>query len=113
MIERLLPGGEPQQPLVLFLKEKHITDWYYHIYFTSMANDDRAVHPVLMEIFGKKCPRGQVVIVKNGDEFTPNSPAFDLDCNELGKTLWWYIKSGRDPIIEASERRLMHYIQQL
>ncbi|KAG1880089.1 hypothetical protein F4604DRAFT_1922779 [Suillus subluteus] len=113
MIERLLPAGEPQELLILYPKEKYITHWYYHIYFTSTPDDDRVLHPALLEIFGKRRPRGEVVIVKNSEEFAPDSPAFDLDCEDLGKTLWWYIKSGRDPVEEASERRLMHYIQQL
>lgn len=113
IIERLLPDGEPQAPLVLFPKEQKVTHWYYHIYFTTRDDDKRSLHPVLREIFGRKCPKGEVVIVKNGEGFVPDSPAFDLDCDELGKTLWWYIRSGRDPIQEASERRLMHYIEQL
>ncbi|KAG2100048.1 hypothetical protein BD769DRAFT_1394039 [Suillus cothurnatus] len=113
IIERLLPAGEPQEPLVLFPKERQITHWYYHIYFTSTPDDNRNLHPVLKEIFGKRCPQGEVVIVKNGEKFTPDSPEFDVDCEDLGRTLWWYIKSGRDPVEEASERRLIHYIQHL
>jgi hypothetical protein len=113
IIGKLLPAGIPQEPLILFPKEKQITHWYYHIYFTSTTTDNRVLHPVLREIFGKNCPQGEVVIVKNGEGFAPDSPAFDLDCEELGKTLWWYIKSGRDPVEEASQRHLLHYIKQL
>ncbi|KAG1877464.1 hypothetical protein F4604DRAFT_1680129 [Suillus subluteus] len=64
IVGRLLPAGVPQEPLVLFPKDKHITHWYYHIYFTSTTANNRALHPVLREIFGRKCPQGEVVIVK-------------------------------------------------
>ncbi|KAG2155403.1 hypothetical protein DEU56DRAFT_750967 [Suillus clintonianus] len=108
-----LPVGIPQEPLILFPREQHIIEWYYHIYYTTQESDARPFHPVMMEIYGKKrCPRGALIIVKNGDGFLPDAPKFDMDINDLGRTLWWYIKSGRDPIKEASERELMRFIDQ-
>ncbi|KAG2158085.1 uncharacterized protein EDB93DRAFT_1100862 [Suillus bovinus] len=94
----------------LQLIEDHL---YPGIYFTAMQHDERLYHPILLEIFGKKkCPRGDIIVVKNGYNFIANAPDFDIDVNELGRTLWWYLKSGREPVTEASERRLMHYIDQ-
>ncbi|KAG2148935.1 hypothetical protein DEU56DRAFT_753161 [Suillus clintonianus] len=108
-----LPVGTPQEPLILFPREQHIIEWYYHIYYTIQESDERPFHPVMLEIYGKKrCPRGALIIVKNGDGFLPDAPKFDMDINDLGRTLWWYIKSGKDPVTEASERQLMHYIEQ-
>jgi hypothetical protein len=52
----------------------------------------------------KKCPRGNLVIVKNGDNFVPDKSEFDVDINKLAGTLWWYLKSRRDPILEASKQ---------
>lgn len=113
LIEKNLSQGVPQNPLDLFPREQNVTDWYYQIYSTARQKDDRAYHPILLEIFGRKrCPHGSVIIVKNGLNFIPDAPQFDIDINELGRTLWWYVKSGRDPVTEASERRLMHYIHQ-
>ncbi|KAG1769897.1 hypothetical protein EV702DRAFT_1049552 [Suillus placidus] len=114
VIEELLPAGTPQQPLVLFPRDQLITRWYYHIYHTARSHDNRAYHPIMLEIFGKKqSPRGDLVVVKNGEDFAPQSPDFDVDVEELGKMLWWYIRTGRDPMKEASERRMLHYIEQL
>ncbi|KAG1797049.1 uncharacterized protein HD556DRAFT_1306746 [Suillus plorans] len=114
LVEELLPEGRPEHPLVLFPKDQHISCWYYHIYYTARAHDECAYHPVMLAIYGRKyCPRGDMIIVKNGEGFTPQSAEFDVEREELGKTLWWYIRSGIDPLRETQERRMMRYIEQL
>ncbi|KAG2084534.1 uncharacterized protein F5147DRAFT_659797 [Suillus discolor] len=105
LIEEFLPEGRPEHPLILFPKDQRVLCWYYHIYHTARSDDERAYHPVMLAIYGKRyCPRGDVIVVKNGEGFTPQSAEFDVEREELGKTLWWYIKSGIDPLKEAQER---------
>ncbi|KAG1839201.1 hypothetical protein DFJ58DRAFT_845762 [Suillus subalutaceus] len=109
VIEHHLPQGEAQPPLVLFPRRQDINDWYFHVHHTSRCNDDCRFHPVMLEIFGKqRCPHGDILVVKDGTGYIPDSPEFDVDCEELGRTLWWYIRSGINPVQEASERRLIN-----
>ncbi|KAG2738973.1 hypothetical protein P692DRAFT_20823163 [Suillus brevipes Sb2] len=111
-IQDNLPNGKPESPLVLFPRNEQVTEWYYHIYFTTKEPDERPHHPIIFKIFGKRrCPRGSLLVVKNGDALAPDAAILDMDINELGSTLWWYITTENDPITEASKRRLRHYIK--
>ncbi|KAG1886357.1 uncharacterized protein F5891DRAFT_1201139 [Suillus fuscotomentosus] len=113
-MERMLPAGQPTEPLILFPRHISITSWYYQIYHTMRIDDNRPYHPVMLEIFGRKnCPRGELLIVRNGEDFNPQSAEWDVDPEELGKTLWWYMKSRIDPMKEANERRLLRYMERL
>ncbi|KAG2136221.1 hypothetical protein BD769DRAFT_1385335 [Suillus cothurnatus] len=92
IIQDNLPEGILQDPLVLFSKQQHMTHWYYHIYYTTREQDIWPYHPILIEMFSrKKCPQGNLVIVKNRDNFAPDKSEFDVDINELaaGEILSW------------------------
>ncbi|KAG1856183.1 hypothetical protein C8R48DRAFT_675014 [Suillus tomentosus] len=113
-MEKMLPAGQPTEPLILFPQYISITSWYYQIYHTMRVDDNHPYHPVMLEIFGRKnCPQGELLIVRNGEDFDPQSAEWDVDLEELGKTLWWYMRSGIDPMKEANERRLLRYMEGL
>ncbi|KAH7918545.1 hypothetical protein BV22DRAFT_1051663 [Leucogyrophana mollusca] len=103
-----------QAPIDFYPRQAHVTSIYYQAYFTNPLDDVRPINAIGRIVFPPgRIPRGPLFILMNGLDYDPESSMFDVDPEELSKTLWWYIGSGRSAIDVAKERRFEQYFTSL
>ncbi|KAG2091991.1 uncharacterized protein F5147DRAFT_657816 [Suillus discolor] len=113
IIESMLEGREIQEPLMLYPRQLDITKWYYQLFYTAKMEDRRARNKIVSVLFPRVEVRGEVAVVKNGSGYNPRDERWDIDSVELGKTLWWYLKSKQDVARIANECRFINYLEQI
>lgn len=93
-------------------RDSRVDDWYYAFY-ADTSNTDRAPNPIADIITPSQHPpiRGRVLVVLNGPEDGMWEVTEMIDQIRLGKTLWWYFKSGNDPRDVFGERELRRYVR--
>lgn len=92
--------------------DSRIDDWYYAFY-SNPSNTTGALNPIanIVKPFQHHPIRGQVLVVLNGPEDGMWEVMQRIDETQLGRSLWWYLKSGNEPRDVFGERELRRYIR--
>lgn len=93
-------------------RDSRIDDWYYAFY-ADPSNTTGALNPIANIVKPAEHPpiRGQVLVVLNGPEDGMWEVMQRIDKIQLGRSLWWYLKSGNEPRDVFGERELRRYIR--
>lgn len=91
-----------------------VDDWYYAFYSDS-SDTTSAPNPIADIVKPVHHPpiRGRVLVVLNGPAGGKWETSQRIDDVELGRTLWWYLKSGHVVRDVFGERELRRYIRTL
>lgn len=95
-IEQMLESGDIQEPLMLYPQQLDIVQWYYQIFYTTRKEEHREQNKIVTTLFPNKDVQGDVAIVRNRSGFNLRDQKWDIDGVELGKTLWWNLKTEQD-----------------
>lgn len=95
-------------------RDPSIDDWYYAFYASS-SDITSAPNPIADIVKPSHHPmiRGRVLVVLNGPTGGKWETSQRIDDIELGRTLWWYLKSGNEVGDVFGERELRRYIRTL
>jgi hypothetical protein len=98
-----LLGTDTVQDLGRFFdRDPRTNAWYYQVYGEGEGNTNHTL--AFMGTRGRPCPRGDVLLVKNG----PIGGEWETDraitAETVAKTVWWYWASGRDMYEVTQER---------
>jgi hypothetical protein len=112
-VAKLLCCDEPVEITKFYDRDPKVIDWYYQAY--SANNDCSPCNSIISIVkhSRSKAVYGDVLIMKNGPIDGSWQSAPDIDLQSLVRTIWWYLKSGREPASVFGERGLLRTVGQL
>ncbi|KIK92278.1 hypothetical protein PAXRUDRAFT_13317 [Paxillus rubicundulus Ve08.2h10] len=82
------------EPTVLYSCHPEVIDWYYAVYSRRLEPGTCACtgtyNFILENILGHGSIITPAVIVMAGPQFDPAAAKWDVDPDEVARTLWWY-----------------------
>lgn len=93
-------------------RDCRIDDWYYAFY-ADTSDTTSAPNPIanIIKPSHQALIRGRVLVVLNGPEDGMWEVTQRIDEAQLGRSLWWYLKSGNEVRDVFGERELRRFIR--